>query len=256
MKNSIDAAVIGNKTDQQKLDETLKLSGSWDMIRHTITNEQMALLFRCALAVQARNKAPIEAAQAKEPIKDCQYQCEKDEGEYEKMAAQYLVRIKELEAGQAKEPSEDERVLALEALDPWEDTIARLNDYICKATASAEDAPTKEKRNFYWDCIDEAKQEKKAIELVRDRGYAREWVNTRFTPVEKSRGEIDYKVEWELEREKFQKETLRTGALTEILNKVIDRLDHQGHAPGPWSRGCYSCKLVGEALAIIGGKEG
>ena len=53
------------------------------------------------------------------------------------------------------------------------------------------------------------------------------------------------------ERRKFQQETLRTSELSALLKRFADKHRHQ-HTPGPWSRGCDLCALVGEADELLG----
>jgi len=48
---------------------------------------------------------------------------------------------------------------------------------------------------------------------------------------------------YEEERRKFQRETLRTSALTRLLREAADLL-LDDHAPGAWSRDCPRCALV------------
>lgn len=52
------------------------------------------------------------------------------------------------------------------------------------------------------------------------------------------------------ERRKFQRETLRTSELSVLLKRFADKHRHH-HTPGPWSRDCDLCALVGEADALL-----
>lgn len=60
----------------------------------------------------------------------------------------------------------------------------------------------------------------------------------------------DWKLAFEQEREKFQRETLRTSELHQMLTRMVE-LHCPTHAPGPWARGCWQCALVGEAQALL-----
>lgn len=50
--------------------------------------------------------------------------------------------------------------------------------------------------------------------------------------------------------EKFHRETLRAAALAAMLREFI-ALHEDDHSPGPWSKGCVRCKLVGEAKELL-----
>lgn len=67
----------------------------------------------------------------------------------------------------------------------------------------------------------------------------------------RARSWTDWKQAFEQEREKFQRETLRTSELTQMLTKLV-ALHCPVHSPGPWARGCWQCKLVGDAQALLG----
>jgi hypothetical protein len=50
---------------------------------------------------------------------------------------------------------------------------------------------------------------------------------------------------------KFQRETLRTDELTQMLHKFMTVYLHEGHTRGPWSRGCQRCELMTETEALL-----
>lgn len=60
----------------------------------------------------------------------------------------------------------------------------------------------------------------------------------------------DWRQAFNAEREKFQRETLRTSEQATLLRKWMERHIRE-HYPGPWSRGCEVCALVGETEALL-----
>lgn len=60
----------------------------------------------------------------------------------------------------------------------------------------------------------------------------------------------DWRAEWERERANFHRETLRTSELSAMLRRWMEQHEAE-HGPGPWSRGCSVCALVGESRALL-----
>lgn len=59
-----------------------------------------------------------------------------------------------------------------------------------------------------------------------------------------------WKLAYEGEAAKFQQETRRTSELSALLQRWIERHEAE-HEPGPWSRSCAVCALVGESRALL-----
>lgn len=55
---------------------------------------------------------------------------------------------------------------------------------------------------------------------------------------------------YEYECKKYQQETLRSSDFAKCLRWLIEAIEHQ-HSPGPWSKNCSLCKLVGEAKELL-----
>jgi len=67
------------------------------------------------------------------------------------------------------------------------------------------------------------------------------------------RPDVDWRDEFLREREKFQRETLRTHQLTAIVRRFIE--EHHvrgGHPASRWSKECDLCVILADALQLIG----
>jgi hypothetical protein len=67
------------------------------------------------------------------------------------------------------------------------------------------------------------------------------------------RRDVDWREAFLLEREKFQRETLRTSQLTKIVRRFVE--EHHvrgGHPASRWSKACDLCVILADALELIG----
>jgi hypothetical protein len=64
--------------------------------------------------------------------------------------------------------------------------------------------------------------------------------------------QTDWKREWELERSKFQQETLRTSALSEMLRAGIETLEASGCVADEWPKACPRCEWARNAKRLLG----
>lgn len=104
-----------------------------------------------------------------------------------------------------------------------------------------------------------------ALELIRDwplrdskmesaqmRKLAHDTLNALATPkaTAPAAGEAKWKAAYEEEARKFQQETLRTSELHQMLSKLVE-MHYPRHSPGPWSKGCWQCELIGKAQELL-----